>query len=99
MVPMGIQSAACAIIGEQIGANRVQLAYDYFKVMCGIVLILLLLVQSLCFFGRESIVNVFTTDSEVAELANSCVYIIVLAFFPDMIQGSMQGVIRALNAQ
>jgi len=25
-VPMGIQSAACAIIGEQIGANRTSLA-------------------------------------------------------------------------
>ena len=67
--------------------------------MCNIVLILLLLVQSICFFAREQIVNVFTTDSEVAELADSCVYIIVIAFFPDMIQGSMQGVIRALNAQ
>ena len=44
MVPMGIQSAACAIIGEQIGANRVPLAQEYFKVMCNIVLLLLLLV-------------------------------------------------------
>ena len=89
MVPMGIQSAACAIIGEQIGANRVPLAQEYFKVMCNIVLLLLLLVQTLVFFGRESIVSVFTKDSEVRELANSCVYIIVIAFFPDMIQGSM----------
>ena len=85
MVPMGIQSAACAIIGEQIGANRVPLAKEYFKVMCKIVLLLLLLVQALVFVGRESIVSVFTKDSEVAELANSCVYIIVIAFFPDMI--------------
>ena len=89
MVPMGIQSAACAIIGEQIGANRVPLAQEYFKVMCNIVLLLLLLVQTLVFFGRESIVSVFTKDDEVAELANNCVYIIVIAFFPDMIQGSM----------
>ena len=33
MVPMGIQSAASAIIGEQIGANRVQIAKQYFYVM------------------------------------------------------------------
>ena len=57
--------------------------------MCNIVLLLLLLVQTLVFFGRESIVSVFTKDDEVAELANSCVYIIVIAFFPDMIKGSM----------
>ena len=66
MVPMGIQSAACAIIGEQIGANKVTLAKEYFRVMCNIVLLLLLLVQSLVFFGRDSIVLVFTKDSEVA---------------------------------
>ena len=44
MVPMGIQSAACAIIGEQIGANRVSEARAYFRVMALATLALLVFV-------------------------------------------------------
>lgn len=44
MVPNGIQSAACAIIGQQIGANQVSLAKEYFKVMSVAVLVLLMMV-------------------------------------------------------
>jgi len=99
MVPMGIQSAACAIIGEQIGANRVPLAKEYFRLMSIITLVMLLVVQALVYFGRDSLVNVFTEDPAVAELANSCVFVIILAFIPDIIQGSIQGVIRALDVQ
>ena len=99
MVPMGIQSAACAIIGEQIGANRVPLAKEYFRLMSIWTLIMLILVQALFYFCRVPIVRVFTEDPAVAELADSCVFIIILAFIPDIIQGSMQGVIRALDVQ
>jgi len=94
---MGIQSAVCAIIGEQIGAGRVSVAKEYFKLMSAISLILLAVVQAMFYLGRKSIISVFTDDTAVEELTNSCVFIIVLAFIPDMIQGSMQGVIRALD--
>lgn len=99
MVPMGIQSAACAIIGEQIGANRVPLAKEYFRLMAVITIMMLFLVQTLVYFGRKPIVRVFTEDPAVAELADSCVFVIILAFIPDIIQGSIQGVIRALDVQ
>ena len=62
-----------------------------------ITLILLFFVQALFYFSRKPIVRVFTEDPAVAELADSCVFIIILAFIPDIIQGSMQGVIRALD--
>lgn len=64
-----------------------------------ITLMMLLVVQALVFFGREALVNVFTEDPAVAELADSCVFVIILAFIPDIIQGSIQGVIRALDVQ
>ena len=89
MVPMGIQSAACAIIGEQIGANRVPLAKAYFHVMSIITLLTLAIIQTIVYFARKPIVRVFTEDPAVAELADSCVFIIILAFIPDIIQGSM----------
>lgn len=85
MVPMGIQSAACAIIGEQIGAGRVAVAKEYFRVMSLITLIMLAFVQLIFCAGRDKIINAFTTDPAVAELAESCFIIIVFAFIPDMI--------------
>ena len=62
MVPMGIQSAASAIIGEQIGANRVQIAKQYFYVMVYVCVGLLILVQMLIYSFKEQIVGVFTSD-------------------------------------
>ena len=62
MVPMGIQSAASAIIGEQIGANRVKIAKQYFYVMVYVCVGLLILVQMLIYSFKEQIVGVFTSD-------------------------------------
>ena len=53
--------------------------------MSVITLMLLVVVQAIFYFGKGPIVRVFTTDDSVAELADSCVYIIVLAFIPDII--------------
>ena len=89
MVPMGIQSAACAIIGAEIGANNVPLAKEYFKMMSVMTLLCLVVMQALFYGFREQIVSVFTTDEDVAELANNCFFIIILAFIPDCIQGSI----------
>ena len=62
-------------------------------------LFLLVLVQLLVYTFKEQICRVFTTDDNVYELAISTTIIVVLMFTPDMIQGSIQGVIRALDVQ
>lgn len=61
------------------------LAKEYFRLMSICTLMLLLIVESLFYFARGPIVRIFTTDEEVYELAESCVFIIVLAFIPDII--------------
>ena len=99
MVPNGLQSACCAIIGEQIGANSVQIAKQYFRMMSITTIVLLFILQGLIYGFRSQIVSVFTSDPDVQELAENSVYIIVIAFTFDMIQGTIQGVIRALAIQ
>ena len=89
MVPMGIQSASCAIIGEQIGANRVRQAKEYFRVMVFASLGMLLIIQVLFITAKDPIIRCFTRDEDVFDLTQKCFFIIVLAFIPDMIQGSM----------
>ena len=58
---------------------------------------LLFLVQLVIYSCKEEIVGVFTSDKDVFDKTNGTVFIIVLAFIADMIQGSIQGVIRALD--
>lgn len=97
MVPVGIASAATAIIGANIGANQVKTAWANFRVMSVVTMGFMLIIGAIFFFARGPLVRLFTNDEEVAALAESCMYLIVLAFFPDCVQGSIQGVIRALD--
>jgi multidrug resistance protein, MATE family len=62
MFPMGIQSAAGALIGEQIGANQVQTAKQYFRVMVIVCLFILVSVQVTVYSLKEQIVRAFTAD-------------------------------------
>ena len=65
------------------------MARKYFNLMCLITTVLLIFVEAVFFFGKRHIVRIFTEDEAVANLAESCVYIIMIAFIPDIIQGSL----------
>ena len=60
---------------------------------------LLVVIEAIFYFNSEAITRVFTTDEAVAQKTISCIFIICIGFIPDMIQGSIQGVIRALDVQ
>jgi Na+-driven multidrug efflux pump len=67
--------------------------------MSGLSIAILFIVQIAFYLGMDGIVSLFTTDPAVAEVTRSCMPIILLLYAPDFVQGSMQGVIRALNVQ
>ena len=67
--------------------------------MSAITMLFTFVIFAIINLGRKPIVRLFTTDAAVEELTNSCMLIIALVFIPDMVQGSMQGVIRALDVQ
>jgi len=52
MVPLGMQEAACAIIGNEIGAGNVSLAKKYYKIVSMIAGGALLVISVACFFFR-----------------------------------------------
>jgi len=47
-----MQEAACAIIGNEIGAGNVNLAKKYYKIVSTIAGAALLVISLACFFGR-----------------------------------------------
>ena len=63
-----------------------------------IVLIVILIMQMVFYFARVPLIRFFTNDPEVEALALKTFYILIIAYLADCIQGSIQGVIRALDA-
>ena len=60
MAPVGVQEATCAIIGNCVGANNVPLAKHFFWLILKINSVLVLLISSLVFFGRYTLIKFFT---------------------------------------
>ena len=89
MIPVGIQSAAAALIGEYIGANQMRIAKSYFKLMSFCVFFLIFAVQMLFWFNRGPIIRMFTNDPDVEELALKSIFILILAYAVDCIEGSI----------
>lgn len=89
MFAVGSQSAASALVGEHIGANQVQKAKDYFKLIIGLTLMMVVFIQVVMYTYRREIVGIFTEDKDINELTTSCMYIIILGFCPDAMQGTI----------
>lgn len=99
MITVGAQSAICALVGEQIGANQVATGKTYLKVISMIMLVVILCAQCALHFGKTAIIGVFTNDSGVQALAASTFWVMAIVTIVDTFQGGAQGVIRALGLQ
>ena len=99
MVPLGVQEATSALIGNCIGANNVPLAKRFnslnskFALAC---VLTLAITTALC---RDYIVSCFTQDAEVTEIAKFALLISCLWSVFDGMQGYYQGPIRGLGLQ
>ena len=65
MVTLGISEAACAIIGNCIGAGNVPLAKRFFTIITKVEIVAILVVASIIFFLRTQISASYTSEPEV----------------------------------
>lgn len=99
MVACGLQTAAAATIGHEIGSQNIQKAKEYFKVtqiISGIAITITVMIFAL--FSKW-FYRLFTEDEKTLEICNEVYILVCLGMFPDMWQGYMQGVIKALGIQ
>lgn len=87
MVPLGMQEASCAIIGNEIGANNVYLAKKYYKIVSTIAGATLLVISLAVFFGRQAVSDLFTGEPAVNALTVTVMPILSLQFLFDGLQG------------
>ena len=83
MVPLGMQEASCAIIGNEIGANNVALAKKYYKIVSTLAGVTLLVISLGCFFGRVGITTLFTNEPAVHALTVQVMPILSLQYLFD----------------
>ena len=99
MIPLGIQEATCAIIGNCIGANNVPLAKRFFSMINKIITVAVLIISVVTFLAREQIAACFTGDPEVREMSERLIMVTAFMIIFDGAQGYLQGPIRALGLQ
>jgi multidrug resistance protein, MATE family len=99
MFAVGFETAACALIGQQIGKGDVEKAKLYYNSIILITSIMLVHVAVGMYFFKEKIIGIFTTDPELSRLALSVIWLLSISSFPDGFKGMQKGVVRALGIQ
>ena len=83
MVTLGISEAACAIIGNCIGAGTVPLAKRFFTIITKVEIVSILVVASIIFFLRTQISASYTREPEVKEMVSQVLILIDAMHFFD----------------
>ena len=97
MIPMGIQESSTGLVGNCIGANNVPLAKSFFRIILSVTLTLLALTSVTTIFARNSVVLMFTDDTDLIEMATPPLIIVGFCSFIIGLQGFLQAPIRAMG--
>ena len=87
MVPMGIQEASCAIVGNCIGVNNVPLAKMFFFMISAFSLAIIFVICLIVATTRDSIISMFTSDPKVHNMSNDLVLFLSCYFIFNGAQG------------
>lgn len=89
MVPLGIQEAAGAIVGNYIGANDVLMAKKFFTLISKLAFVTIAIMCLLTILLRSEIVDIFTQDSEVKSITEEVLLLMAVFFIFDGMQTFM----------
>ena len=95
-VGFGLQSAACTMMGNQIGKGDLEGAKKYYRViMVAGFLILILNSLALLVWG-DNFLSLFTTNTEVVSIASPLMLFFIFNVFCDSYICLLRGIVRAL---
>ena len=95
-IPFGFQIASCALIGQQIGARNLKLAYQWQKYIFSMAMTLGACLLTAYILLRNYLVQVFTCDPELIRLANESILFVLILHGLDFTQMILFGSIKAL---
>ena len=101
MLGLGVQEAACVLVGNLIGANNVPLAKRYARMTFTQSIIFASVIATLIFAFRDNLCRIFSDDETGIDvrMALAVIPIFTATTLVDMCQSFFVGLIRALGIQ
>ena len=99
MIAVGLRQGASKCVGNAIGEENVSKAKEYMRVSHQLAIAVILVSTSLFFIFYPQIISVFTNNKSVQRAFQSIISFVVTSILPDMWQGYLQGVVKALGIQ
>lgn len=94
MIPLSISMGVTILVGQEVGAKRLQDARQYGYFSIGLAILFSFIAVAILLVFREQIAGLYSTDTNIIQL--SMHFLIYAAFFQlsDAIQAPVQGILR-----
>lgn len=94
MIPLSVSMGVTILVGQEVGAKRLQNAKQYGYFSIGLAVIFSFIAVAILLIFREQIASLYSTDPDIIQL--SMHFLIYAAFFQlsDAIQAPVQGILR-----
>eukprot|EP00602_Paraphysomonas_sp_CaronLab_P011140 CAMPEP_0185041372 /NCGR_PEP_ID=MMETSP1103-20130426/40589_1 /TAXON_ID=36769 /ORGANISM="Paraphysomonas bandaiensis, Strain Caron Lab Isolate" /LENGTH=144 /DNA_ID=CAMNT_0027581075 /DNA_START=796 /DNA_END=1227 /DNA_ORIENTATION=- len=99
MFPLGIGIAASSLVGNALGAGKVQLASELARLSLGFVFTLSMVIAPVILFVGPYFMELFTADKKVKELCNQLLFLLAYSASMDCMQGVSSGILRGAGKQ
>ena len=80
MIPLGVQEATCGVIGNCIGANKVNLARRFFSLILKINSFVVFTISVILIVARDQIIGFFTKDAAVMAIVHQVLALLSIVF-------------------
>ena len=90
----GLGIASSALVGQNLGAKRPDMAMIYGKVCQRIALTMSVIMSFVFIFGRRGLIRIFTSEPEIIETGSYLILILALITFAQMSQFVLAGALR-----
>lgn len=97
MFALGLNTAACTTVGQQIGRGEMQKAKEYYYISRHIAMSIIVIAVGILLTYKESLLQVFTNIESVKAKCDEVLIYAAIGTFPDLWQGFLQGTVKALG--
>lgn len=97
MIGSGLDSAACALIGQALGAGNVESSKQFFSSFRVITVVLIFFVILLTHSFQHQMVEVYTDISSVQLECFKAIPLLLINCFPDLYKGMLKGIIKGMS--
>jgi Na+-driven multidrug efflux pump len=97
MFATGLESAACTLIGNQIGSLNLNSAKKFMGTIAWVSALTILTSNLILYLFNHQLIYFLTKQQSLRISVERVIWIICLCMFPDMYKGMLKGVIKALG--